>query len=246
MSWNFKAKRRKWVINLDYRRLEVLVLSLGSTCSFVYSVSTSTSEVEFELARRIHGCYLVIVAIGCRTYSRYEVGTAAGNTTCARSLLTGAGLELVMSAVGKWEKLVDEFSNLGHPMFELMRGLSKAIIRLPTRERREKQINLIDVVGTLGYLKVEPSWTMGSSKRFGGLVVDVVVVDRSLGLAACASLESKNEVCLLCEVNPKQIPAFDFICASLESILAIEDTWERERSGFAEEKDQKGNTVVFI
>ncbi|GJV82036.1 reverse transcriptase domain-containing protein [Tanacetum coccineum] len=46
----------------------------------------------------------------------------------------------------------------------------------------------------------------------------------------------KNEVCLLCEVNPKQIPAFDFICASLESILAIEDTWERERSGFAEEK----------
>ncbi|GJQ99963.1 putative reverse transcriptase domain-containing protein [Tanacetum coccineum] len=50
---------------------------------------------------------------------------------------------------------------------------------------------------------------------------------RSLGLAACASLESKNEVCLLCEVNPKQIPAFDFICASLESISAIEDTWER-------------------
>ncbi|GJR40335.1 putative reverse transcriptase domain-containing protein [Tanacetum coccineum] len=61
-------------------------------------------------------------------------------------------------------------------------------------------------------------------------------LSRSLGLAACASLESKNEVCLLCEVNPKQIPAFDFICASLESILAIEDTWERERSGFAEEK----------
>ncbi|GJW88723.1 hypothetical protein Tco_0164063 [Tanacetum coccineum] len=55
-------------------------------------------------------------------------------------------------------------------------------------------------------------------------------------LTSCASLESKNEVCLLCEVNPKQIPAFDFICASLESILAIEDTWERERSGFAEEK----------
>ncbi|GKA04679.1 hypothetical protein Tco_0683799, partial [Tanacetum coccineum] len=50
---------------------------------------------------------------------------------------------------------------------------------------------------------------------------------RSLGLAACASLESKNEVCLLCEESPKQIPAFDFICASLESILAIEDTWER-------------------
>ncbi|GJR07753.1 hypothetical protein Tco_0790405 [Tanacetum coccineum] len=54
------------------------------------------------------------------------------------------------------------------------------------------------------------------------------IYSRSLGLAACASLESKNEVCLLCEVNPKQIPAFDFICASLESILAIEDTWERE------------------
>ncbi|GJR39073.1 retrovirus-related pol polyprotein from transposon TNT 1-94 [Tanacetum coccineum] len=58
----------------------------------------------------------------------------------------------------------------------------------------------------------------------------------SFGLAACASLESKNEVCLLCEESPKQIPAFDFICASLESILAIEDTWERERSGFAGKK----------
>ncbi|GJT91887.1 hypothetical protein Tco_1080732 [Tanacetum coccineum] len=52
---------------------------------------------------------------------------------------------------------------------------------------------------------------------------------RSLGLAACASLESKNEVCLLCEVNPKQILAFDFICASLESISAIEDTLGKVR-----------------
>ncbi|GKG06177.1 hypothetical protein Tco_0326263, partial [Tanacetum coccineum] len=30
-----------------------------------------------------------------------------------------------------------------------------------------------------------------------------------------------------------QIPAFNFICASLESISAIEDTWERVSSGFA-------------
>ncbi|GJY38952.1 ribonuclease H-like domain-containing protein [Tanacetum coccineum] len=37
-----------------------------------------------------------------------------------------------------------------------------------------------------------------------------------------------NKVCLLCEVILKQIPAFDFFCASLESISAIEDTWERE------------------
>ncbi|GKA81121.1 hypothetical protein Tco_0787813 [Tanacetum coccineum] len=129
------------------------------------------------------------------------------------------------------------------------------------------------------------------------------IYSRSLGLSACASLESKNEVCLLCEVSPKanpslqihlcffgeqsqplkilgkacvfveaktsvlvgegilkQIPAFYFFCASLESISAIEDTWERcgianmafiqlggnsrvgemilarERSGFAGEK----------
>ncbi|GKF64988.1 hypothetical protein Tco_0188436, partial [Tanacetum coccineum] len=40
-------------------------------------------------------------------------------------------------------------------------------------------------------------------------------------------LESKNEVCLLCEGILKQIPTFNFICASLESISAIEDTWER-------------------
>ncbi|GKD39017.1 poly(A)-specific ribonuclease PARN-like protein, partial [Tanacetum coccineum] len=37
----------------------------------------------------------------------------------------------------------------------------------------------------------------------------------------------KNEVCLLCEGILKQIPAFDFFCASLETISAIEDTWER-------------------
>ncbi|GJS55621.1 hypothetical protein Tco_0628983 [Tanacetum coccineum] len=37
----------------------------------------------------------------------------------------------------------------------------------------------------------------------------------------------KNKVCLLCEEILKQIPAFDFFCASLESISAIEDTWER-------------------
>ncbi|GJT45051.1 hypothetical protein Tco_0953766 [Tanacetum coccineum] len=62
------------------------------------------------------------------------------------------------------------------------------------------------------------------------------IYSRSLGLSACASLESKNEVCLLCEGILKQIPAFDFFCASLETISAIEDTWERERSGFAGEK----------
>ncbi|GJV25357.1 hypothetical protein Tco_1378052 [Tanacetum coccineum] len=39
-----------------------LVLSLGSTVSFVTSVSKlPTTEVEFELARRILGCYLGVV-----------------------------------------------------------------------------------------------------------------------------------------------------------------------------------------
>ncbi|GKC13802.1 hypothetical protein Tco_1010584 [Tanacetum coccineum] len=45
----------------------------------------------------------------------------------------------------------------------------------------------------------------------------------------CFFCESKNQVCLLCEVILKQIPAFNFFCASLESISAIEDTWEREK-----------------
>ncbi|GKA69322.1 hypothetical protein Tco_0775386 [Tanacetum coccineum] len=39
-------------------------------------------------------------------------------------------------------------------------------------------------------------------------------------------LLDKNQVCLLCEVILKQIPAFNFFCASLESIIAIENTWE--------------------
>ncbi|GJX81644.1 hypothetical protein Tco_0331125 [Tanacetum coccineum] len=39
----------------------------------------------------------------------------------------------------------------------------------------------------------------------------------------------KNKVCLLCEGILKQIPAFNFFCASLESIIAIENTWEWEK-----------------
>ncbi|GJT79769.1 hypothetical protein Tco_1054111 [Tanacetum coccineum] len=38
--------------------------------------------------------------------------------------------------------------------------------------------------------------------------------------------KDKNKVCLLCEEILKQIPAFNFFCASLESIIAIENTWE--------------------
>ncbi|GJT18215.1 hypothetical protein Tco_0876921, partial [Tanacetum coccineum] len=40
---------------------------------------------------------------------------------------------------------------------------------------------------------------------------------------------TKKQVCLLCEVILKQIPAFNFYCASLESIIAIENTWEWEK-----------------
>ncbi|GKB21793.1 hypothetical protein Tco_0855716 [Tanacetum coccineum] len=36
-----------------------------------------------------------------------------------------------------------------------------------------------------------------------------------------------NQVCLLCEEILNQIPAFNCFCASLDSISAIEDTWER-------------------
>ncbi|GJU98491.1 hypothetical protein Tco_1327762 [Tanacetum coccineum] len=34
--------------------------------------------------------------------------------------------------------------------------------------------------------------------------------------------QTKTQVCLLCEVIQKQIPAFNFFCASFESITAIE------------------------
>ncbi|GJU76366.1 ribonuclease H-like domain-containing protein [Tanacetum coccineum] len=62
------------------------------------------------------------------------------------------------------------------------------------------------------------------------------LTSRSLDIAACASWRAKTK-CACCVGGEIQTtPAFDFICASLESILAIEDTWERERSGFAEEK----------
>ncbi|GJW97345.1 hypothetical protein Tco_0179153 [Tanacetum coccineum] len=37
-----------------------------------------------------------------------------------------------------------------------------------------------------------------------------------------STARDKNQVCLLCEVILKQIPAFNFFCASLESITAIE------------------------
>ncbi|GJT05886.1 hypothetical protein Tco_0840348 [Tanacetum coccineum] len=52
------------------------------------------------------------------------------------------------------------------------------------------------------------------------------------------SLEEQKRIVLCCVSESKANPSLliSMICASLESILAIEDTWERERSGFAEEK----------
>ncbi|GKB51182.1 hypothetical protein Tco_0901935, partial [Tanacetum coccineum] len=43
--------------------------------------------------------------------------------------------------------------------------------------------------------------------------------------------ETKTQVCLLCEVILKQIPAFNFFCASFESITAIEITWKWVKEG---------------
>ncbi|GJU85795.1 hypothetical protein Tco_1293341, partial [Tanacetum coccineum] len=45
--------------------------------------------------------------------------------------------------------------------------------------------------------------------------------------------ETKTQVCLLCEVILKQIPAFNFFCASFESITAIEKLgkWVKEGEG---------------
>ncbi|GKA27094.1 putative ribonuclease H-like domain-containing protein [Tanacetum coccineum] len=45
----------------------------------------------------------------------------------------------------------------------------------------------------------------------------------------------KNQVCLLCEVILKQIPAFNFFCASLESITAIEMLGNGRRKKHKEE-----------
>ncbi|GJS50781.1 putative reverse transcriptase domain-containing protein [Tanacetum coccineum] len=45
----------------------------------------------------------------------------------------------------------------------------------------------------------------------------------------------KNQVCLLCEVILKQIPAFNFFCASFELITAIEITWKWVLSGLQRE-----------
>ncbi|GJS59934.1 hypothetical protein Tco_0654718 [Tanacetum coccineum] len=56
--------------------------------------------------------------------------------------------------------------------------------------------------------------------------------------------QDKNQVCLLCEVILKQIPAFNFFCASLESIIAIENTWEWVLSGFARRKYGTTSLVV--
>ncbi|GJT91903.1 hypothetical protein Tco_1080748 [Tanacetum coccineum] len=50
-----------------------------------------------------------------------------------------------------------------------------------------------------------------------------------LDLQLVLLLESKNEVCLLCEERLKQIPAFDFFCASLETISAIENALGKVR-----------------
>ncbi|GJS37695.1 hypothetical protein Tco_0536077 [Tanacetum coccineum] len=68
-----------------------------------------------------------------------------------------------------------------------------------------------------------------SRKETATAILSSKMTMRPWGLDFFVEVESKNEVCLLCEVNQKQIPAFDFICASLESISAIEDTLGKVR-----------------
>ncbi|GJY75587.1 hypothetical protein Tco_0480703 [Tanacetum coccineum] len=58
------------------------------------------------------------------------------------------------------------------------------------------------------------------------------IYSRSLGLAACASLESKNEVCLLCERDCQH----GFYTTGGVGSRVDEMILARERSGFAEEK----------
>ncbi|GKA25997.1 hypothetical protein Tco_0712106 [Tanacetum coccineum] len=54
------------------------------------------------------------------------------------------------------------------------------------------------------------------------------IYSRSLGLSACASLESKNEVCLLCEVSPKANPSLQIhLCFFGEQISALKILEER-------------------
>ncbi|GJS57401.1 hypothetical protein Tco_0652185 [Tanacetum coccineum] len=52
-----------------------------------------------------------------------------------------------------------------------------------------------------------------------------VVIEKFLVLLC----RDKNKVCLLCETSLKQIPAFNFICASLETISAIENAFGKVR-----------------
>ncbi|GKA12014.1 hypothetical protein Tco_0691560 [Tanacetum coccineum] len=81
------------------------------------------------------------------------------------------------------------------------------------------------------------SWVNDCKKNQSGRLVDLrsklchidKVIDQGgvnddiLLTRLCFFCESKNQVCLLCEVILKQIPAFNFFCASLESISAIEN-----------------------
>ncbi|GJT02901.1 ribonuclease H-like domain-containing protein [Tanacetum coccineum] len=78
----------------------------------------------------------------------------------------------------------------------------------------------------------DPSWNMdtGASSHLADNTAEVL----DLQLVLLWRAKTKCACCVGGEIQTT--PAFDFICASLESILAIEDTWERERSGFAEEK----------
>ncbi|GJZ79111.1 root hair defective 3-like protein, partial [Tanacetum coccineum] len=59
------------------------------------------------------------------------------------------------------------------------------------------------------------------SALFALAVSDIVLIN-----ILCFFCESFNQVCLLCEGILQQIPAFYFICASLEAISAIEMLWE--------------------
>ncbi|GJZ50532.1 hypothetical protein Tco_0604722 [Tanacetum coccineum] len=65
--------------------------------------------------------------------------------------------------------------------------------------------------------------------KFGDATLEKVLKEVKLKIFEtdlCFFCESFNQVCLLCEEILNQIPAFNFFCASLESISAIENTWE--------------------
>ncbi|GJQ94199.1 hypothetical protein Tco_0005338 [Tanacetum coccineum] len=132
----------------------------------------------------------------------------------------------------------EDLEQIDHDDLEEM-DLKWQVAMLSIRVKRfyvsSKRVNYMDPQGRL---KLVVAWGTRTSLLIIKNLMEVLLLlvevleivhdntDNHVADLLTKSIDRQNKVCLLCEEILKQIPAFNFFCASLESISAIDNTWE--------------------